>query len=196
MNDKIAILAFDDCASQTDFSAAGAGTMFVWRWHRLKKGVEHEVSEISLLNCTFCFFAGGGASGVPSLFSAFPLASTAATFFGAAWSGLGGPLMSPYFLQKIPHVSHITKDERPLGPFHQTVASLVLHELQNSFPLPSASPLMTEPSSSGSLLDRTETVRRNLVGAGAVGAPGAARNLRFSSPSRSLCTQSDLRKSR
>lgn len=141
---------------------------------------------------TFCRLGGGAAKGVASLFSAvvpLPVPFAMALFLGSRSSGLGGPLISPYLRQAMPHVSHMTPDGRFFGPFHQTVDSFVRHDPQNKLTLDewsSSWPLTTEPSSSGSILDRTETVRRNLVGAREVTGSEVASSFLFSSPRRPL----------
>lgn len=135
---------------------------------------------------TLTFFTTGGAGGGDAgRFSDVPFVGF---FCVGGSSGFGGPLMSPYFRHPIPHVSHITGEERFFGPFHHTVDSLVLQDPQVSgvFDV-STWPFTTDPSSSGSLLERTETVRRNLICGGSAIGSVASRIFLFVSPSRSLC---------
>jgi|SRR5712671_2835343 len=114
-------------------------------------------------------------SGVPSLFSALPcLTAAASSRIGRRW------FRSAYLRHEIPHASHSTGVGRPFGAFHHNLVSRVRHAPHDACALLGVRTI--EPSESESSAEGTaradeegvlELLRRD--------------RLRFSSPSFMLC---------
>lgn len=111
------------------------------------------------------------ASGVPSLFSALPcLTAAASSRIGRRW------FRSAYLRHEMPHASHSTGVGRPLGAFHHSLVSRVRHAPHDACALLGMRTI--EPSESES----SPECKACEAGGGVLELPNR-RCLRFSSPS-------------
>jgi hypothetical protein len=120
---------------------------------------------------TFARLEFDPASGVPSLFSAFPcLAAAASSRIGRRW------FRSAYLRHEMPHASHSTGVARPFGAFHHCLVSRDRQAPHDACALPGARTI--EPSESESSAEGAA-----YADAGGVFDVPSRRRLRFSSPS-------------
>ena len=121
---------------------------------------------------TFTRLAFDPASGVPSLFSALPcLTAAASSRIGRRW------FRSAYLRHEIPQASHSTGVGKPFGAFHHSLVSRVRHAPHDACALLGVRTI--EPSESESSADCTAWVGSS---GGAFEEP-RRRRLRFSSSS-------------
>jgi hypothetical protein len=184
MGPSLAFFAFEDLSRTvlvTCKTAVLRGTVTCRRWRsgrdrpvRLKRSSVLNPVHTRLWRTTtptFTRLVFDPASGVPSLFSALPcLTAAASSRIGRRW------FRSAYLRHEMPHASHSTGVGKPFGAFHHSLVSRVRHAPHDACALLGVRTI--EPSESESSADCTAFVD----GGGDLEEP-KRRCLRFSSSS-------------